>query len=125
MDKTLNLRYLAPTPAPSSRGNEVQVLYDGQLVVHTVVTDGAAVHLLTAQGKDRKVYSAVGLDVRIVHGKGKLALDGSGHSTAGKKTIEVLPGGSFTIHANPFCVVKAVPKGGIYPSGNNENGVLR
>lgn len=124
MENTLNLRYVAPTPDADGRANEVQVLYDGRVVVHTINPDGKVVHLITVLGKGVTLWVAVGLQVRVVHGSGKLTVLGGAPGAKGK-IRQVLPGGSLTVDANPFCVLEAKVKGGIYPSSNREKGILR
>jgi len=126
MPKTLALRYIAPAPANVPRTNEVQVLYEGLVVLHTLVRPTGLRHLITVQGKGKTLYAAVGLKLAVVHGKAKLTITGDQpRGTRSDKAKSVLPGGSFTVDTDDYCVIEAIPTGGIYPSSNNENGILR
>jgi len=124
--RTLNVRFLSQQASASGRPNEVQVLYDGQVAVHNVNLKDRSFHLLSVQGKGRVVWTAAGLEVRVVYGTGKIAVSGPTAKKKGKAGRQiVLPGGSFTIDADPYCVVEAAVQGGIYASSNHENGILR
>lgn len=126
MPRTLAVHYVAPGDANATRTNEVQVLYDGQVVMHTLVRPDGLRHLITVQGKSRTLYAAVGLKLKIVYGKARITVVGQQpQATRGSKSVPVLPGGSVTVDADDYCVIEAIPTGGIYPSSNNENGILR